>query len=191
MQRQDDTGVRLLEVTIPLLLVALVALAAVIATAGPAQAHLTLVHSSPATGAEVPLGTHRIALEFDEDLLELGSDVVVHGPGGGAVGVSRPEVSGSRLEARITLVTTGRHTLAYRVVGQDGHPVTGELDFTTVAGSPARPAAAGAVAPVRSGPTSGPAAVTPDRTLPRSLWLLPVIALGFLLLLQRGSRPRR
>jgi hypothetical protein len=66
--------------------------------------------------------------------------VVVRDPSGHEVSQGEPERAGSALVVRLHLIKTGRHEVAYRVVGADGHPVTGSYRFVAVSAGSARTA---------------------------------------------------
>ena len=111
----------------------LLAVAVAVGWPTPAQAHIELVSSSPTPGGHVPVGSDRVTLQFTEDLLSVGNAVAVRDPDGRQVTVSAVEARGDVVTARMALTTPGPHTLAYRVIGDDGHPVVGELSFTVEA----------------------------------------------------------
>lgn len=173
----------------------------VLAWTVPATAHTDLVSSSPAQGDRVVLSTDRLVLDFGEDLLAAAADVAVRGPNGDDAAVGEPGLLGETLDVPLHLAAPGRYTVAYRVMGQDGHLVTGTFWFTATAdGLPLPDAAAvsrgrlsGAaadVAPESAASTAGPS--------PLLRWGLPGVGLGALLLVlhsaergarRRGSRP--
>jgi methionine-rich copper-binding protein CopC len=99
----------------------------------PAGAHTELVSSVPAQGDQVSQGLDRVELVFGEDLLAAGAAIAVRGPAGEEVAVGAAGTSGSTAAARLTLSAPGSHTLTYRVVGADGHVISGSLGFTVVA----------------------------------------------------------
>ncbi len=163
--------------------------AAVLASSVTAHAHTDLVSSSPAQGGEVSPALDRIDLRFGEELLPVGAAIVVHGPDGTRVTVGMPGTSGSTLAADVTLATPGRHTLTYRVVGEDGHAITGDLWFT-VTGRPAagqKPSAASPGAASVAQPLRASVAGEGSSTS----WLVPTVALVLVLLLVHGAGARR
>lgn len=163
-----------------LVLVAVTVVVAVMGTPMTARAHTELVSSSPAPGSEVPLELDRIVLEFGEELLSVGNAIVVHGPNGAEVTVGTAGTSGSTLEAGLVLTTPGQHNLTYRVVGQDGHTITGKLSFTVRDG---RPAPAGVVQQqVARGSSAGPVAEPEPVEGSFPVWL-PTVGLVLVFLL--------
>lgn len=113
--------------------------AALLLAASPApsaQAHVELVASAPAEGDRVPLSLDRVVLTFGTDLLAAGAVISVRDPRGAEVPVGATGTLGETASASVALATPGRHTIDYRVVGQDGHVLVGSLRFTVVAGNP-------------------------------------------------------
>jgi methionine-rich copper-binding protein CopC len=127
----DTTGGGAARVTA--LLAVLVAALVLGVRPAPAGAHTELVSSVPAQGDRVSQGLDRVELVFGEDLLAAGAAIAVHGPAGEEVAVGAAGTSGSTAAARLTLSAPGSHTLTYRVVGADGHVISGSLGFTVVA----------------------------------------------------------
>jgi methionine-rich copper-binding protein CopC len=109
--------------------------------AGPASAHTNLVWSYPAQGASLPSAPAQVALETS-DPVDLGlSQIVVRDANGRAQTVTDKSLT----QGASVLVATlddqgafGQWTVDYRLVGPDGHPVTGRIDFAV--GEPARAA---------------------------------------------------
>lgn len=131
--------------------VAVVALAAalVLGAGAPARAHATLVDSDPAEGAVLEAAPERIRLTFDEAVLGVPDGVQVVDARGGAVG-SEAEVNGQELDVTLTdEVGEGTLVVVWRVVSEDGHPISGSLSFSVGAPSATveRPPAASSGAP--------------------------------------------
>lgn len=149
-----------------------------LAVSAPAQAHTDLVGSSPAENALIPLTTDRLVLAFSEDVVPVGSQVVVRDRRGAEVTLGEPGRAGNSLVVRLHLVEPGRHVVSYRVVGADGHPVIGGYAFRAVGA-----AAAAAGKPViseldRAAPAQVDAGVRQGGAV---RWLLP--ATGMVLVL--------
>jgi methionine-rich copper-binding protein CopC len=107
--------------------------------AAPASAHTDIVWSSPADGASLPFPPNQIAIRTS-DPVDLGlSQIVVHDGNGRALTVSDKALTQG---ASVILVTLdeegawGQWAIDYRIVGPDGHPVTGRIDFAV--GEPAQ-----------------------------------------------------
>jgi hypothetical protein len=124
---------------LPLVLVALLALA------GPAAAHTSLVSTDPGDGTTVDAAPEQVVLTFSENLREPSeASLMVDGDAVDADVV----VDGPRLVVTAAQPAEGAHELNYRVVSADGHPVTGTTTFTVRASG-----AAPAVEPTASEPT--------------------------------------
>jgi copper resistance protein C len=96
-----------------------------------AWAHTELVSATPADGSTVTTAPHRVVLTFDEAVGEVGDAIVVTAPGGGRVDDGPTQVDGARVSVGLERLTeAGEYTVAFRVVSDDGHPVTDTLTFT-------------------------------------------------------------
>lgn len=117
---------------------------------GPASAHTDVVWSYPAQGASLPAPPAQVAIETSEPV-DLGlSQIVVRD----AEGKSQTVTDKSLTKGASVLVATvddtgvwGQWTVDYRLVGPDGHPVTGHIDFAV--GEPAQATAASQAARTR------------------------------------------
>lgn len=168
-----------------------------LATTGPAQAHITLVRTDPADGATVRTALRAVQLTFDEALQPPYSVVAVRGADGRAVGVGRAQITGKVLRQPVRLTAAGRYLVTYRVISADGHPVSGQVSFgyapSPVAAPPsdASSSASGSAAPPH---TSAPA-VKPGAEgggvpiLGASVLAGGVVALGGVLFWLRRRRP--
>lgn len=128
-----------------LLVVLLLACAPLFGLASTAQAHNVLIGSNPKDGARLSAVPDRVTLTFDQPVRADFAKIVVTGPGGsryeeGEVGVRGDDVGISIQGSG----PSGEYVIGYRIVSNDGHPVTGTITFTVTA--------AGAAA---GGPTTG------------------------------------
>jgi methionine-rich copper-binding protein CopC len=177
-----------------LLVVGMVAMSTLV-SAAPASAHTSLVAMTPANGSAVVTAPTQVVLTFDEAVEQVGDGVVVTAPSGTHVESGQAVVTGALVSQQLlALSEPGHYTVVYRVVADDGHPVTGTLGFdlrlTTSASTPASaPASASASAPVVS---ASPAAESSDPGSPigpmiaGALVLLSLAALVALLTSRRG-----
>lgn len=97
--------------------------------AGPAAAHTELLDATFGAGAVVRAPAADLTLSFTDPLVVEGTQVVVRDAGGADV-AGDPAVSGA--QARVPLEgldRPGSYRVTYRVVGVDGHPVTGGYSF--------------------------------------------------------------
>ncbi|GII59131.1 hypothetical protein Pth03_75200 [Planotetraspora thailandica] len=120
--------------------VVLIACAASLFLATPAQAHNVLIGSDPREGASLPATPGKVTLTFDQAVRPDFARIAVTGPDGaqyeqGDVGVSGDSV----FIALRPQGPAGAYVVSYRIVSNDGHPVTGTVPFTvggTAAGTP-------------------------------------------------------
>jgi len=115
------------------LAVLLAALVLVIAGRNPADAHASLVATSPEDGSKIATAPSSVELRFSEAVDT--AFVAVTAPDGTQVTASDPRIAGDDVRADLAPSDQrGRFTVAYRIVSEDGHPVTGEFTFTTTEG---------------------------------------------------------
>ncbi|WP_110239865.1 copper resistance CopC family protein [Nocardioides gilvus] len=119
------------------------ALTAVLMTLGlslgatPALAHAGLTSSNPENGAVLDALPGEVVLEFTE---EIGAPafVVVTDSDGHTLQTGDPVIDGATVRQSIDAAThAGRHTIAYRVVSTDGHPIQGHVRVTVDPGADA------------------------------------------------------
>lgn len=128
-------------------LIAVVAIVFAALLGGPATAwaHNTLVSSDPADGARLGTGPRQVRLVFDQPVRAGYDTVNVIGPNGDYWTDGKASVEGNAVTAPVReLGPKGTYTVAYRVLSNDGHPVTGEIRFTLTRagqGTPAPPPA--------------------------------------------------
>ncbi|MEV0967888.1 copper resistance CopC family protein [Microtetraspora glauca] len=143
-----------------LLTVLLLACAPVLGVAMPAQAHNVLVGSDPKDGAQVATAPDRITLEFDQPVRRDFARIAVTGPDGATYEQGEITAKGDSVSIGLApLGPAGAYVIGYRIVSNDGHPVTGTITFTlTTAGQAAgqpSPSATSSTGPVES-PSANP-----------------------------------
>ena len=137
-----------------LVVLALATLGLVLGT-GTALAHNVLVNSDPKDGAQLSTGPNKVTLSYDLPVRNVSSVLTVVGPDGLHYESGPSVVAGNTVSAPVgPLGPAGRYTVGYRIVSDDGHPVSGETAFTlttpgTGHGTPA------AQSPAGSGSDSG------------------------------------
>jgi len=160
-----------------------------LATAAPGAAlpvHARLTGSAPADGSTVE-SADEVVLTFNEDVNADFVEVRVTGPEGedDPVADGDPAVQGRTVtQPLVADLPAGRHTVLYRVVSTDGHPVSGRLEFTTTRSAspsatpsptsdpPPSPTSASAGATAAPSPESSPAVDgTSDAGPPTALWV--------------------
>lgn len=106
---------------------------------GSAYAHNTLVSSDPANGASLDTAPAQVTWDFDNSVpLETMTVTLIDATG------ARTELSGSvhgtagdtQVITPLPVLLPGPVSLRWRLVGPDGHPITGRVDFTIAATSP-------------------------------------------------------
>ncbi|QXJ25186.1 copper resistance protein CopC [Actinomadura graeca] len=114
-------------------LVAALAVAFGAVTASPALAHTKLVSSTPAKGATAGPVTE-IKLVFSDQIRV--AKVVVKDKANKTYQAGEAVRAGTTVTQKLTgALPAGSYTVAYRVVGEDGHPIEGDgLTFTAAAG---------------------------------------------------------
>lgn len=133
----------------------IVAGAFLVGSAVPAEAHTALESSSPQAGSTIDVAPSEIVLEFSEPVLTVGSLVVVLGPGGLAYQAGAARMAGDRLTQSLKpLDAPGEYRVGFRVVADDGHPLTGEIRFTLTKPVPAAGGAQALVRPPSLAPVS-------------------------------------
>lgn len=115
-----------------------------------ADAHAALKSVTPGDGATVSTVPTTVTLAFNEPIGTTFATVTVTGPSGD-VGNGRPKIVGTTVTEELDAdLPNGAYTVAFRVVSEDGHPVSDTTTFTIKA------------AP--SSPTSAPTMTTGDAT---------------------------
>ena len=99
-----------------------------------ASAHAILTNSFPAVNGEVPSIPAKVWLEFDGNLTQLVGKKINHiyldDAQGKPISILKDYVGGARITAELKpSKITGRVRVSWRVVSEDGHPVTGQMFF--------------------------------------------------------------
>lgn len=102
-----------------------------------AQAHSDLISSDPAAGASLEKMPESFSLTFNEELISIDGESVntltLQGVDGNRYELLAPTVVGAVLSAELGAAEYPAETylLSYRAVSADGHPITGEITFST------------------------------------------------------------
>jgi methionine-rich copper-binding protein CopC len=97
----------------------------------PATAHAQLVEASPADGASLSSAPSKVVLTFSENIQERFAQVSVTKADGTTVSSGEPSVDGAVVTQRLAnALTSGRYATRFRVVSEDGHPVSDTLAFS-------------------------------------------------------------
>lgn len=111
----------------------------------PAQAHTSVVNTTPLYKSTLTKFPPQIAIQFSEDLMEIGNRPVntisLSAPDGSDVRISSITIQKSVITAVLAddVHIDGTYLVSYRVVSADGHPVSGsyELYLNRPSSSPA------------------------------------------------------
>ncbi|GAA3250202.1 copper resistance protein CopC [Pseudonocardia petroleophila] len=123
---------------------------------GVASAHTRLLGSDPADGSSLDAGPDRVSLEFNETMQADFSTITVVGPDGTQYQTGEVTADGGTVSTAVSpLGAAGAYEIGYRVISEDGHPVTGSVAFTLTTDGPA------AAAPVAATPSASAAAPAP------------------------------
>ena len=140
--------------------IALVALS----TAAPASAHDSVVSTSPAEGATVSENPGTVSVTLSAEPLAsesmTTSQIEVTAPDGHVVSSGKVEISGATVSIDADIDHEGEHTVAWRSVSADGHPIEGTFAFTYAGEAPAASAASAEAS------TPAPAATAGTTTAP-------------------------
>src|SRR5699024_3861234 len=102
----------------------------VCACAPAASAHDQLVSSNPEDGAELDQQPKWLEMTFSGEIQEVGSEVTVV-VDGKDVSAGELTVEGKKLEVALPDdLKPGDYKVTWRVVSQDGHPISGDYAFT-------------------------------------------------------------
>ena len=164
------------------LLVAGVALATPIALAPAASAHDAFVGSTPKAGSTLTTAPTSVTVSFEEPPLAAGLAVAVTAPDTTLVTFGDPVLTGTDVVSPLVPLTqAGVYTVAWRVVADDGHPVTGTFSFTLdLAGS----GPTGSAGPSSAASPSVSLAASTEGSSSSASWI--VAGLGALVLLGVG-----
>lgn len=140
------------------------ALVTSVISAAPASAHAALIKITPDADAQLTTAPTQVVLEFDEPISTTFATVVVTTAAGVNVARGRPTVLGAKVtQALIPDMASGDYRVAYRMVSDDGHPVSGESKFTLALTPGTSPAtSAGATSASSSTTSASPSRATPS-----------------------------
>ena len=106
-------------------------LAVLLALPAPAQAHDTLLSSDPEDGASLETSPEEITLTYSADVLEVSPLVRISDENGDELAEIVPTVEGPVATATLEEpLPAGTHTVQWRVVSSDGHPIEGTFTLT-------------------------------------------------------------
>ena len=139
------------------MVVLLVAAGCALIGAGTAQAHSALVGSTPSADAALDAAPVSVELVFNQEIQTSFANVTVSTADGTQVGAGDPSVQGERVSLSTTpQMPSGTYTVGYRVISEDGHPITGSYTFTLNVAPNGGPPAPGCPPPPATGAPPAP-----------------------------------
>ena len=128
-----------------------------------ASGHSQLVSSDPADGSVLSAPPTQLVLTFNEELLKEAVDVAIANGAGDVVSGDVATVVGAIATIPWPAdLPPDNYSVSYRVVSDDGHPITGSIGFSYTSNSNTPPAATPEATPVAT-PEATPVA-TPEAT---------------------------
>jgi len=103
----------------------------------PAFAHSELVTSNPGASVNIEKLPEQIELEFNEELMKLGTgnSVSIMSPSGEDIGMGETNTEGTKITRLLnTASETGQFKVKYRVASADGHVLNGSYTFNLIEG---------------------------------------------------------
>ena len=166
---------------------------AVLGAAAPAGAHATLVATDPAEGAVLSEAPAEVTFTFNEHIRVIPDGVQVF-DATGAPTAAEATASGEVLTVALTgAVGTGTQVVVWRILSDDGHPVSGSLTFAVGSASDTVATPAGALADTTQ--EGAPLLLGVLRWMGYAALLLGAGVLAFVLLFlpddPQADRPRR
>lgn len=96
----------------------------------PAQAHDQLIGSNPKQGAKLDKQPEWIELNYSGEIQDIGTEIRVE-KDGEDFSAGEITVEGRTVKSALSDdLKPGDYTIAWRVVSQDGHPISGTVEFT-------------------------------------------------------------
>jgi methionine-rich copper-binding protein CopC len=161
----------------------LLAVVSSLATALAASAHTALKSMTPASGSTATTAPKQVVLTFTERVGTSFAAVTVTDARGATVTDGRPTVSGATVTQPLRALRDGSYAVTYRVVSEDGHPVSGRASFSvrlerTSATAPATPPPPGPSATTPATPAAPSATPSPSTSLTRGVTPQPAVPWG-------------
>ena len=104
----------------------------------PAAAHAQLIGSTPAADEVLDTAPSEVELEFNEELIETGSTLLVIDSEGENRAAGDVVLDGRFVRAEVASdLPDGSYEIRWRVVSADGHPINGRIPFSV--GAPGDP----------------------------------------------------
>jgi methionine-rich copper-binding protein CopC len=129
--------------------------------ATPALAHAEFEGSDPADGATLDTGPQKVTLTFSDTMQQGFNTITVIGPDGKDYVTGEVRAQGDSVSATVgPLGPAGRYEIGYRVLSDDGHPVSGKVGFTLTTAGTGTGSSAPPIPSAEAAPSAAPAAQT-------------------------------
>jgi copper resistance protein C len=164
-----------------LLAAGLLAALAMLVGASPAFAHAQFEGSDPADGASLATAPQTVTLTFSDTMRQGFNTITVTGPDGAQYqAAGDPTAQDTSVSIGVNpLGPAGLYQIGYRVLSDDGHPITGQVGFTLTqagAGAGTTPAPTTA-APVTAAPEPAAQEASESGGMPVWPWIVGAIVL--------------
>ena len=118
------------------LITSVVAIGVLMVNTPNATAHAILVDSNPKASSVLSKLPMKVWLEFDGNLITFGkmniNKISIKGPKG-EYAKGNPIIGGARITTLVkSIYDKGNYSITWRVISEDGHPVTGRVLFTVI-----------------------------------------------------------
>jgi copper resistance protein C len=146
--------------------------------AGPALAHAEFLGSDPAEGSSMAAGPQQVTLTFSDTMQQGFNTITVVGPDGKDYQTGDVTAAGDTVSIAVgTLGPAGQYEIGYRVLSDDGHPVSGKVGFTLTragsgVGTPDQP-----IASADAAPTAATGAPAESGGMPVWPWIVGAVVL--------------
>ncbi len=161
-----------------------------------ASAHDSLIASTPEADATVDVLPSELTLTFSAELIggEGATEVVVTDPSGASATAGAAVTEGATVTQPLAATSAaGAYHVIWKVVSSDGHPTSGEFDFTVATATGGAPSASPTPQPTAAEQTAAPApettstpAAADDDDSAASAWIW-ILAIAGILVIAVGT----
>ncbi|ODT99149.1 MAG: hypothetical protein ABS81_26290 [Pseudonocardia sp. SCN 72-86] len=159
--------------------------------AGPAMAHAQLEGSDPPDGSSLATGPSSVTIHFSDTMQAGFNTVTVIGPDRLAYQEGDVTAANDSVSVKVKpLGPAGKYDIGYRVVSDDGHPVSGVLSFTLTQAGTGTGVPVSGVPQAADVPSGGASADTGSGGTPVWPWIVGAVVLvggGVALALRLGK----
>lgn len=139
--------------------------ALIVGIAAGASAHSVLLGTDPEDEAQLAAAPDEVSLTFNEDITDLGTEVIITTGDGEDVSEGETQIAGPVVtQALADARPAGTYTVTWRAVSADGHPISGEFSFTAAEAAGLAPAEEQTEDPAEDPAETGPAETGPSET---------------------------